>query len=154
MKKSDAKVIPVGEGRKLNVVGDTITIKLRGEDTGGAYSVIEDLTPPEGGPPLHVHRLEDETFFVLEGEFEFSIGGRGVRARPGTTLFGPRGIPHTFKNVGAKNARMLVVISPPGFEKFFEEVDQLSQQGPPALERLLPLARKYELEILPPPARG
>jgi mannose-6-phosphate isomerase-like protein (cupin superfamily) len=151
---SDAKVVLAEEGRKLNVVGDTITIKLRGADTGGAYAVIEELTPPQGGPPLHVHRREDETFFVLEGEFEFSIGGRGVRAGPGTTLFGPRGIPHTFKNVGAQNARMLVTISPPGFERFFEEVDLLSQQGPPAPERLLPLARKYELEILPPPVAG
>ena len=149
-----AKIVPTGEGRKLSVVGDTITIKLRGADTGGAYSVIEELTPPQGGPPLHVHRREDETFFVLEGEFEFSIGARAVRASPGTTLFGPRGIPHTFKNVGGKNARILVVISPPGFEKFFEEVHELSQQGPPGPDRLLPLARKYELEILPPPAPG
>jgi mannose-6-phosphate isomerase-like protein (cupin superfamily) len=150
--KSDAKVVLAEEGRKLNVVGDTITIKLRGADTGGAYAVIEALTPPQGGPPLHVHRREDETFFVLEGEFEFSIGTRAVCAIPGTTLFGPRGIPHTFKNI--KNARMLVVISPPGFEKFFEEVHELSQQDPPGPERLLPLARKYELEILPPPVAG
>ena len=149
----DAKVVPAGEGRALRVVGDTIAIKLRGDDTGGAYSLIEELTPPGGGPPPHVHRREDETFLVVEGEFEFAIGGRTVQAAPGTILFGPRGIPHAF-TVGETGCRMLFICTPGGFEAFFEEVDQLSRQGPPAPERLLPLALKYELEILPPPAPG
>ena len=99
-------------GMPLKMMTETIHIRLRGEDTGGAYSVIEDETPPEAGPPLHVHSKEDETFYVLEGEYELQIGDLSFTATPGTYFFAPRGVPHSFKNVSPKTGRLMIVFSP------------------------------------------
>ena len=148
------RVAYASEGRALNVVGDTIWIRLKGHEAGCSFSLIEGATPPQGGPPRHVHQREDEGFYVLEGEFEFRVGDRVIQATPGTFLFGPRAIPHSFKNIGTKTARVLIVISPPGFEKFFEEADLLGKAGPPPMERLVELARKYALEFLSPGLRN
>ena len=144
------KVVPAGGGRELNIVGDNIWVKLTGEEAGGVYCLVEEASPPQGGPPLHLHHREDESFYVLEGDYNFQIGDRQINVAPGAFLFGPRGVPHTFKNVGTNTGRVLVIIAPPGLEKFFEEADQLGKPGPPPVEKLIELARKYELECLPP----
>ena len=78
--KDRAKHVAPGEGKALWVAGDLVTLKVVGEDTSGSFILGEEVTPPGGGPPPHVHRREDETFFVLEGEYEFLVGGRTVRA--------------------------------------------------------------------------
>ena len=85
------------EGTALNVMGNTIWIRLKGDEAGCAYSIIEGAAPPQGGPPRHVHQREDEGFYVLEGEFEFRVGDRVIRATPGTFLFCPRAIPTFFQ---------------------------------------------------------
>jgi quercetin dioxygenase-like cupin family protein len=146
---SAPKLLAPSEGEALRVLGETITIKVRGEETGGAYSMIETVAPPGGGPPLHVHHREDESFYVLEGEFEVRIADETLRVGPGAFLFAPRDIPHTYRNVGDSPGRFVAVISPPGFERFFKEVHELGQEGPPAREALLALARKYDLEFPP-----
>ncbi len=145
----DPRVVASGEGRKLRVAGDVITVKLRGSDTNGMCSVIEEETPPQGGPPPHRHQREDELFYVLEGQFECRIRDRTIQAAPGTTLFIPRGIPHAFQNIGTTTGRVLVTILPAGFERFFEEVHELGQQGPVAMEAMAALAQEYGLEFLP-----
>jgi len=131
------------EGKPLVMMSEKIRIRLRGDDTGGAYSVIEDETPPQAGPPLHVHSREDETFYVLEGEYEVQIGDAIVRATPGTYLYAPREVPHSFRNISERAGRLLIVFSPPGFEHFFEEVDALASAGPPAFEEVVNLAASY-----------
>jgi mannose-6-phosphate isomerase-like protein (cupin superfamily) len=138
--------------RELAVVGDAIRILLSGADTGGAYALVEDVVPPGGGPPPHVHRDEDEGFYVLEGDIEFLAGDRWVRVGAGGSFFGRRGLPHTFRNAGAVPARLMVVISPAGFERFFEEVDRMTTAAghPPAPEALIALGAKYRLTFLPP----
>ena len=68
-----------GEGKSVWLVGDLVTVKLEGEDTGGAHSLVEETTPPEGGPPPHIHHNADETIYVLEGELEFMVGN-GIRS--------------------------------------------------------------------------
>jgi mannose-6-phosphate isomerase-like protein (cupin superfamily) len=144
----DPRVVASGEGRRLSVVGDFITIKLRGSDTNGVCSVVEEETPPQGGPPPHRHQREDEVFFVLEGHFDVRIADKTVEAPPGTHLFVPKGTPHAFKNVGTTTGRVLVTILPAGFERFFEEVHELGQQGPVAIEVMATLAQRYGLEFL------
>ena len=147
------KVVPPGAGKALHVLGDVVMSLVVGADTGGAYAVQQQATRPGGGPPLHRHSREDEGFFVLEGEYEFRVGEQTFRAGPGTFVFGPRGIPHTFRCVGSGPGKVQVIISPPGFEAFFEELDGLAQQGPPDMGQVVALAGKYGLEILgPPPA--
>src|SRR3954454_3448789 len=98
-----------GEGRSVWVVGELYTIKASGEDTGGAFALIEALVPPGGGPPPHIHRREDEAFYVLEGELRSHVDGRAISAGPGAWVTLARGsLPH-FKNVGDQPARMLIV---------------------------------------------
>jgi len=97
--KSGASVPPAG-GDSVWLVGDRITVKLTSEDTGGVYSVAEEVTPPQGGPPPHTHSQEDEALYVLEGEVEFLLGEDTIPAGPGSCVYAPRGALHTFKNVG------------------------------------------------------
>lgn len=127
----------------LHVMGEAIRIQLSGQDTGGAYAVVEDDTPPQAGPPLHVHTREDEAFFVLSGLYEFQIDGQTLTASAGTMLYAPRGVPHGFRNIHTANSRMLIFFSPAGFEHWFEEVDAASAAGPPSFETIVALAAKY-----------
>ena len=148
-----------GEGQAFSAVGDVYRILASGEQTGGVSVLSEARVLPGGGPPPHIHHREDEEFFVLEGEITFLLGARRVVAQAGSFLQGPRGIPHAFKNEGAAPARMLILVSPPGFEKFLAEFAQLvpSFDSPPLpvtpadIEKLLAVAPKYGIEILPPP---
>jgi len=148
--RSTVMTMANNEPRDLDVVGDVIRIHLDGAATGGSLAIVEEITPPGGGPPPHVHRNEDEAFYVLEGELEFLLGDRWTRVAPGASVFGPRGVPHTFRNVGAASSRVLAVLTPAGFERFFEEVDRLAAAGPPPPQQLIELGARYGLEFLPP----
>ena len=92
--------VPNGGGKQVNVLGIPIFIRLHGRDTGGVLSVVESIDLPGGGPPPHIHHREDETFQILEGEFEFSVGDKKIIAKQGATVFAPRGIPHTYRYLG------------------------------------------------------
>lgn len=144
------KVVSEGEGKRLNVLGDTLIVKLDSEDTAGAFAVMEAVTPPNAGPPVHLHRREDESFYVLEGEFEFVVDGQRLTAGPGAFLYAQRGTKHTFRNIGSKPGRMIVTVQPAGVEKFFAELDALPP-GPPDQSQILPIFEKYGLEFHGPP---
>jgi quercetin dioxygenase-like cupin family protein len=85
-------------GKVLHILGDTLTIKVSGEETNGEFAIIHEVSPPQGGPPLHVHHREDEAFYVLDGEYEVQFGDRTIPAVPGSFIFAPRDIPHAFKH--------------------------------------------------------
>ncbi len=118
----DATLVPPGEGKKLWVTDELMTFKASGEDTGGAYSLADSMVPPQGGPPPHIHHREDEAFWVLEGELEISVGGNRFRAGAGSFVHLPRGVLHSYQNVGTAPARFLTLMVPAGLEKFFEKV--------------------------------
>src|SRR6186997_1893834 len=105
----NTRVQNAGEGRAYWVVGDLYTILASGEDTGGAYAMIHAVVPPGGGPPPHIHRREDEAFYVLEGTVAFQADGRDIPAAAGAWLTLPRGSLHTFRNNGTTPAKMLIV---------------------------------------------
>ena len=110
-----------GEGATLqNPVGGPLTFKLRDEQTGGALIVFESEVAPKDGPPLHVHAHEDEGLYVLDGELRFRCGDDVRRGAVGSFVFVPRGVAHCFQNVGDRPARLLVVFTPSGMERFFE----------------------------------
>jgi mannose-6-phosphate isomerase-like protein (cupin superfamily) len=113
-----ATIIPPGKGASYWVVGDLTTFKLGPEQTDGAYAFAEVTVAPGGGPPPHVHRREDELFYVLDGEFAFVFGDHLLHGTPGFCVHLPKGIPHTFKNVGSRPGRLLVAAMPCGFESF------------------------------------
>lgn len=143
--------IPGDGGKQVNVLGIPIFIRIHGRDTDGVLSVVESLDMPGGGPPLHIHHREDETFQILEGDFEFSVGDKKIIAKQGDTLFAPRGIPHTYRYLGQTPGRLMTVITPAGFEGFFEEIGAMSPQQQQDIPRVLEIGGKYGLEILPPP---
>jgi quercetin dioxygenase-like cupin family protein len=136
------------EGTKINLIGIPSTIRIHGRDTNGTISVIELRDQPGGGAPMHIHQREDETFHVIEGEYEFTCGDRVFVAQPGSTVFGPRGIAHGYRYLGQSPGRILLMATPAGIEKWFEEVGAMPKQEIPAV---IELGRKYGLEFLPPP---
>ena len=99
----------------------TNLIKLRSEDTDGRLGLIEQVVPAGfPGPALHVHPHFDEMFYVVEGELAFRVGDDARVAGGGSVAFIPRGTPHTFANPGGDPARVLVPVTPGGFERYFE----------------------------------
>lgn len=156
---AEAKINMPGEGRSVWLVGDLITVKVSSEETGGAFAVAEERTPPQGGPPPHLHANEDETLYVLEGEVEFLVGDQTTRAGAGSSAYVPRNILHTFKNVGETPSRMLAVVSPGGLEGFFLEAGQevtegsSPPEGEPDVGRIVEIGQRYGVEFPPPPGQ-
>ena len=137
-------------GKKLNVLGIPMIIRIHGRDMGGVVSVAESHDVPGGGPPPHIHRREDETFLILEGDCEFVVGGKTILAKPGTTRFAPRDVAHTYRYPGTMPGKLMCVITPAGFEGSFEEIGALSPEQQQDIPHVLELAEKFGLEILPP----
>jgi quercetin dioxygenase-like cupin family protein len=135
-------------GTKLNVLGIPMVVRLHGRETGGVVSAVESHDVTGGGPPPHIHHREDETFQILEGGYEWSIGGQTFVAKKGDTIFAPRGVPHTYRCLGPTPGRLMCVITPAGFEGFFEEISALTPQEQREIPRALEIAKKYGLEIL------
>jgi quercetin dioxygenase-like cupin family protein len=154
--------VPPGEGRSLWVLGELVTYKTTSERTGGAYSLFEVTTQPGGGVLPHVQHREDESFYVLEGEYEFLDDGGTTRAGAGSLIYVPRGNLHAHKNVGDKPASMLISQTPGGLhEYFFEEIGEPAidrsessvSEGPQDMRRIIAIAVTYGIEIPPPPGR-
>jgi mannose-6-phosphate isomerase-like protein (cupin superfamily) len=120
---------PVATGPAFWGPGDHYTFLVTGEESGGAYFAMEALVPPGGGPPPHIHRHEDETFYLVEGEIEFLLGDAIVMAGPGDFVNVPRRTVHRFRNVGAETARMVLTFTPAGMERFFEETLEPAPNG-------------------------
>lgn len=134
-----------GEGKVVGILGNHTTFKVQSGETGGAYAVLEQHIPAGKGPPLHVHRHETEIFYVLEGEFELTVGDQTVPATAGAVLVGPRDIPHAFRNVGPSTGRLLLTIIPGRFADYFIDVDSLPDRDLATIKRM---CAKYDVEIL------
>src|ERR671914_2108457 len=106
-----------GDGNARWWGGGLATIKTTGKETGDLYSIVEVLEPPGARAPLHLHRKEDEAFYILEGEMTFRIGEETIKASPGSFVFGPKDVPHAY-TVDSGPARLLYILSPSGFEEF------------------------------------
>lgn len=137
--------LPDDKAGAVRVVDGHSRMLVRSEQVNGIYAILEQEIPAGKGPPLHVHRHETEVFYVVSGEFEFRVGGDVVIGRAGTSAVCPRDIPHTFRNVGADTARLLVTIIPGNFGNFFLEVDGV---GTDDHDTIRALAAKYGVEIL------
>jgi quercetin dioxygenase-like cupin family protein len=128
-----------------------VTFLISGEQTGGRFSLTEFAAapPPAPTPPLHRHLDADETLYILEGDFQFVLDGKTTAAPPGAFLFVPKGAWHTVENVGSTMGRMLVLLTPPGFEQFWvERAQQLATYGnqiDPAT--VLALQEKYHQDM-------
>ena len=145
-------------GLMMRVITDVVTYKVIGAQNGGAFSMFETRTLPGQGTPPHVHSLDDESFYVLEGTYSFLVGDEHKQLGPGESMVARRGTIHAFENTGPAPARMLVLNSPAGpHERFFieagtEVTDDNPIAGEPDFGRLMAAAARAGIEILPPPA--
>lgn len=140
-----------GEGTALETpTGNVVTIKGATRQTNGSLTVLELLIGPKQGPALHTHLREDELWYVIEGDFRFKAGDAMLRASTGGMAFGPRGTPHCFQNIGDTPGRLLVITTPSGLERFFEEFAALPPG--PAPETLTAVGHANWVEFVGPPA--
>lgn len=144
----------------IHLLGNLVTLAGRGAETGGGFSLMGAWTAPGQGTPPHLQG-DDEAFYVLEGAYEFMVAGKVIEGRPGTFVFVPRGTPHAFRNVGTTPARMVIINTPAGFHEgfFLDAGDRVPGQvpvfpplTPPDVPKLIEDARRWGIEILPPPA--
>jgi quercetin dioxygenase-like cupin family protein len=126
------------------VLGEQVDVITNGEMTNGASTFVIQTTSPGGGPPPHRHTREDETFTVLEGDFEVLDNGQWRGVPKGEFFFSPRGEVHTFRNSGTTVGKMAVFIAPAGFEKFFEQMEGLT---PADMPEILKIADKFGLSF-------
>jgi len=143
----------------VGLVGDTYTITVSGDDTGGQFCVIDMHIPPGGGPPPHRHDFE-ETFILLQGEMRATFRGKRLIVHAGDTLNIPSNAPHQFHNASSQPVRMLCICSPAGQERFFMEVGVLvaTRTTPPPtltaeeqtafIKKVKDLAPEYRTELL------
>jgi quercetin dioxygenase-like cupin family protein len=135
---------PEGAGEMYLGPGDRYRFLVTGEETGGAYFAMEAFVPPGGGPPPHIHRNEDETFYVVEGTMDILLAGTWVTAAPGDFVNVPRGQVHRFLNTGDAVSRMIVTFTPSGMEDFFREtLDRVVDAGRPIPDNIDEIAARY-----------
>jgi quercetin dioxygenase-like cupin family protein len=106
------------------------------------------VVPPRFETGLHVHRVQEETFYVLDGACEWQIGDRLLTARRGAYVFIPPGVPHNIRNPGDAPARLLMTVSPPGHERYFAELADLTVGGRPDSGALAALRRRFDTDQL------
>jgi mannose-6-phosphate isomerase-like protein (cupin superfamily) len=144
-------VVQSDEGTPLEIpFGGSVKIQAHTRNTNGALSVLDFVHPPYAGPPLHIHLREDEAWYVLEGDYRFKLGEAMFRVSKGALVFGPRGTPHCFQNVGDTPGRLLTFYTPSGVERFFEQHAELLP-GPVDTETLAGLFRDNWMEVTGPP---
>ena len=127
-------------------LGFPTILRATGPTTNGAFGLIEQVMPAGFASPYHTHHLEDEAFYVLDGEMAFVCDGEWTKAGPGTFVFGPRNIPHGFKVLGEEPARMLLLCAPGGFTQFVVDMSEPTPAAPD-MTKLMALASKYEIDI-------
>ena len=137
------------DAESANLGPNRAVFPLTGDETGGRYSLTEFVMapPPAPGPPPHIHEDADEAVYVVEGTLEMGIGVQKLTGTAGSVMLVPRGTLHSLINPGPGPARMLVILSPPGYEGFWREMAELRARlgGPPDPETVLALQRKYHM---------
>ncbi len=139
-------VVPSREGALIELPGWSYRVKVSASDTAGALTVLEaEMAPGHRGPLEHLHTGHDEAFFVLSGALRFRVGGGHRKVVPGETVFASRGLAHGFANDAAEPARYLAMLSPSGYEFYFERLAELVRRhgAMPDRETLLRLMAEH-----------
>jgi len=162
-----AKLLAFSKGRQslersVWYSGWLLTFLATGEETRGQFALMEQRASKGNVPPRHIHHREDETFYIVEGEMTFLVGDQTIKATPGTMVFAPRDIPHSF-TIDSEQVRLIVMVTPAGAEKFFKEcsVPAPSMTLPPPAEvpyseiqKMMALAPTYGFEFVAPKGGG
>ena len=151
-RRREAFMVERGDGRTIHVAGNDVTVKISSRDTAGEFAVFESSTEPLQGPPLHLHRNDDEYWYIVEGDFRFEVDGQEIYASTGATVFAPRGSRHTFQNIGSGPGRTLTTVVPGGLDLFFEDLETAVPRGSvPDPAKMLPIFEKHGYELHGPP---
>jgi mannose-6-phosphate isomerase-like protein (cupin superfamily) len=144
------KIVGPKDGKAGTLGSIGVRFMIDGGETDENFSLVEHPMPPRHlAAPLHKHSREDEYSFVLEGRMGALLGDDVVYAEAGDLVFKPRDQWHTFWNAGDTDCRILEIISPAGFEKYFDEMVDLMADGPPEMEKLVDMGARYGLEADP-----
>jgi quercetin dioxygenase-like cupin family protein len=145
---SDGIAVSAGDGDRVrSPLGGEITFIVRGEQSNGALAALEAVNAPGEGPPLHVHTREDETVYVLEGDFRWKLGDDLSETGPGSFVFIPRGLAHTWEVVGDRPGRALITFAPAGMEGFFDRLSSMTEFDP---EEFRAAAASHAMEVVGP----
>jgi quercetin dioxygenase-like cupin family protein len=139
-----ARYVPADTGVSYWGPGDRYTFLVTGAQSDGAYFIMEAQVPPEGGPPPHIHHREQESFYVLDGVLEIRMGETVVQAATGDFVHIPCGLVHCFRNTGTSTARLLLIFSPGGIERFFEEtLEEVRDRNVPQPDNMDAVVARY-----------
>ena len=145
-------VLAAADGLRLQSgPGRDLIFKVTGEDTGGAFDYFIVEVAPHGGPPLHVHHRQEETIHVLSGRFKVRIGDDVFELQEGGFAYLPSGVPHAFLNLTDQPAEIIVVYTPGGGHKFYEELGPATRNGPPDRTVVAAIFEKHGMSLLGPP---
>jgi mannose-6-phosphate isomerase-like protein (cupin superfamily) len=149
---ASGRVLGPEEGKRIPspIPGASIVFKAWGERSPGDYDLVElGLPPGQHGPRAHVHRKQEELFYVVEGQFGFLVGDQQfMELGPGSSIQIPPGVVHDFRNSGSVRARMLVVTCPAGIASYFEEMGSLVSEGKFSEAALHDLRLKHDTDEL------
>jgi mannose-6-phosphate isomerase-like protein (cupin superfamily) len=148
--QTQARVIGPQDGKAGMISGIGVRFMIPGADSASRFSLVEHPMPARSlAAPLHRHNREDEYSYILEGRMGALLGDEVVEAGPGDLVYKPRGQWHTFWNPGDEPARILEIISPAGFEQFFDELLDLGGAANVAPDVMGELCARYALEMQP-----
>lgn len=145
-----ARILGPADGKAgvLGMMG--VRFMIDGNESGGGFSLVEHPLPPRAlAAPLHRHSREDEYSYILEGRVGALLGDEVVIGNPGDLIFKPRNQWHSFWNAGDEPARLLEIISPAGFEKYFDELVDMGGSRKADPQSIAVLAKRYGLEVDP-----
>jgi quercetin dioxygenase-like cupin family protein len=152
MENNGKRGIQLGPGEGSlgsNPLGGTVTLKVRAEQSNGTLGAFETVTAPCEGPPLHVHPEMDEILYILEGRFRVKLDDDVADAEPRAFVFIPRGVVHTWQCVGDGPGRFLAIVTPAGFERFFEQAAEAAHLSRADVFRTL--GREVGMNVVGPP---
>lgn len=153
-KVSKGKMVPANEGLRLQSgPGRDLIFKLTGDDTNGAFDYFIVQVAPHGGPPLHVHRSQEETIHVLKGKYKIQVGDELFYCKEGDFAYLPSKVPHAFLNLTNEQGEIIVVYTPGGGHHFYEELGPLTRNANPDKKVVAQLFEKYDMTLLGPPLK-
>ena len=130
----------------LSVSGNDIIVKIGGKETSNRYSVFELSVPPQVGAGLHIDHDWDEFWHVMEGTFAFNLDGKPIEVSKGGFAHGPKGIPHSFKNIGESTGKLVMFTTPSGLENFFRSIHRASLPDGIEKETFVKIMRAHQIE--------
>jgi quercetin dioxygenase-like cupin family protein len=146
-----AKALAAGDGLKLQSgPGRDLVFKVTGDDTNGAFDFFTVEVAPRSGPPLHVHHTQEEAIFVLKGRYKVQVGDELFGCEVGGFAYMPKQVPHAFFNLTDEVGEIIVVYTPGGGQRFYQEFGPVARAGADR-PTLAALFAKHDMTLLGPP---